>query len=467
MVPDRPEREGRLHDQLLELESIRSAGLLSAAEHKSKREAVISRWEESQARILRKREVIETTLAENKAKTQQLLHALRATVKHGSDLLSKKQMAGVRQAYLELTGLSSLPSAVPKLRDLCARCVAENFVPRRGRAGPSGTRRRAEDALDNDRETWGSWSLPDQPLDDLLVQEDRHPDHLEDRGAPAPATPGEVSPAPAEEEEEPQEPEEPEEEGEVVATVMASILDQVADRNLEEYARQEMIRVGATRIPSTGQIPKFQSGGNGSLVREVLVRAYNAQLRKGYTLGQVRLLARLCGPNEGAVKNFLLFRYRRDNRRDPLAMPHGRGQLRIPTWLPFDPAQGLGCSKCRFARGGCNQCGWEEDLLFQRLLSQGWGSVRKRTGERQQRKRRRIEVTLSPSTSRHSPAFFVPRHLREALTNQVLEPAVAVSVVDRASPWEYNRSKQIVEAVGKVEEDKTSTGRKVVRKIVL
>ncbi|WZN65475.1 hypothetical protein HKI87_12g70340 [Chloropicon roscoffensis] len=467
MVPDRPEREGRLHDQLLELESIRSAGLLTAAEHKSKREAVISRWEESQARILRQREVIETTLAEKKAKTQQLLHALRATVKHGSDLLSKKQMAGVRQAYLELTGLSSLPSAVPKLRDLCARCVAENFVPRRGRAGPSGAKRRAEDALDIDRETWGSFSLPDQPLDDLLVQEDRHPDHLEDRGAPAPATPGEVSPAPADDEE-PQEPEEPEEEGEVVATVMASILDQVAGRNLEEYVRQEMIRVGATRIPSTGQIPKFQSQeGNGSLVREVLDRTYNAQLRQGYTLGQVRLLARLCGPNEGAVKNFLLFRFRRDNRREPPAMPHGRGQLRIPTRLPFDPAQGLGCSKCRFARGGCNQCGWEEDLLFQRLLSQGWGSVRKRTGERQQRKRRRIEVTLSPSTSRHSPAFFVPRHLREALTNQVLEPAVAVSVADRVSPWEYNRSKQIVEAIGKVEEDKTSTGRKVVRKIVL
>ena len=224
MVPDRPEREGRLHDQLLELESIRSAGLLSAAEHKSKREAVISRWEESQARILRQREVIETTLAENKAKTQQLLHALRATVKHGSDLLSKKQMAGVRQAYLELTGLSSLPSAVPKLRDLCVRCVTENFVPRRGRAGPSGakrwdiekeedvdlagqgtevvvdkpsgTKRRAEDALDIDRETLGS--LPDKPLDDL-----------EDSGAPAPGpvTPDEVPPAPTEEEE-PQEPEE-------------------------------------------------------------------------------------------------------------------------------------------------------------------------------------------------------------------------------------------------------------------
>ncbi|WZN65476.1 AP2-like ethylene-responsive transcription factor [Chloropicon roscoffensis] len=198
MVPDQPEREGRLHDQLLELESVRSAGLLSAAEHKSKREAVISRWEESQARILRQREAIETTLAENKAKTQQLLHALRATMKHGSDLLSKKQMAGVRQAYLELTGLSSLPSAVPKLRDLCARCVAENFVPRRGRAGPSGAKRRAEDALDTDRETLGSFSLPDEPLDDL-----------EDSGAPAPApaTPGEVSPAPTEEEE-PQEPEE-------------------------------------------------------------------------------------------------------------------------------------------------------------------------------------------------------------------------------------------------------------------
>ena len=138
MVPDQPEREGRLHDQLLELESIRSAGLLSAAEHKSKREAVISRWEESQARILRQREVIETTLAENKAKTQQLLHALRATVKHGSDLLSKKQMAGVRQAYLELTGLSSLPSAVPTegpVREVCRRelCAAE---------GPSGTERR-------------------------------------------------------------------------------------------------------------------------------------------------------------------------------------------------------------------------------------------------------------------------------------------------------------------------------------
>ncbi|WZN60070.1 AP2-like ethylene-responsive transcription factor [Chloropicon roscoffensis] len=194
MVPDRPEREGRLHAQLLELESIRSAGLLSAAEHKSKREAVISRWEES----LRKREELETTLAENKAKTQQLLHALRATVKHGSDLLSKKQMAGVRQAYLELTGLSSLPSAVPKLRDLCARFVTENFVPRRGRAGPSGAKRREEDTLDNDRETWGSWSLPDQPLDDL-----------EDRGAPTPApvTPDEVPPAPTEEEE-PQEPEE-------------------------------------------------------------------------------------------------------------------------------------------------------------------------------------------------------------------------------------------------------------------
>ncbi|WZN65716.1 AP2-like ethylene-responsive transcription factor [Chloropicon roscoffensis] len=187
MVPDQPERKGRLHDQLLELESVRSAGLLTAAEHKSKREAVISRWEESQARL-------ETTLAENKA----LLHALRATVKHGSDLLSKKQMAGVRQAYLELTGLSSLPSAVPKLKDLCVRFVAENFVPRRGRAGPRGAKRRAEDALDIDRETWGSWSLPDEPLDDL-----------EDSGAPAPApvTPDEVPPAPTEEEE-PQEPEE-------------------------------------------------------------------------------------------------------------------------------------------------------------------------------------------------------------------------------------------------------------------
>ena len=166
MVPDQPEREGRLHDQLLELESIRSAGLLSAAEHKSKREAVISRWEESQARL-------ETTLAENKA----LLHALRATLKHGSDLLSKKQMAGVRQAYLDLTGLSSLPSAVPKL----------------SREGPSGTKRRAEDI---DQETSGS--LPDEPLDDL-----------EDSGAPAlaPVTPDEVPPAPTEEEE-PQEPEE-------------------------------------------------------------------------------------------------------------------------------------------------------------------------------------------------------------------------------------------------------------------
>ena len=192
MVPDRPEREGRLHAQLLELESIRSAGLLSAAEHKSKREAVISRWEES----LRKREELETTLAENKAKTQQLLHALRATLKHGSDLLSKKQMAGVRQAYLELTGLSSLPSAVPKLKDLCVRFVAENFVPRRGRSGPSGAKRRAEDALDNDQETLGL--LPDEPLDDL-----------EDSGAPAPApvTPDEVPPAPTEEEEQ-QEPEE-------------------------------------------------------------------------------------------------------------------------------------------------------------------------------------------------------------------------------------------------------------------
>ena len=254
MVPDQPEREGRLHDQLLELESIRSAGLLTAAEHKSKREAVISRWEESQARILRQREVIETTLAENKAKTQQLLHALRATVKHGSDLLSKKQMAGVRQAYLELTGLSSVVAA--------SRPTGE----------PSGTKRRAEDALEDatnktipitvralekmirfatahaklklhtevtqedveiafdlmqyalyanskdkydesdrqrkrqrtggrsaldiDRETLGS--LPDKPLDDL-----------EDSGAPAPApvTPDEVPPAPTEEEE-PQEPEE-------------------------------------------------------------------------------------------------------------------------------------------------------------------------------------------------------------------------------------------------------------------
>ncbi|WZN63717.1 MPN domain-containing protein [Chloropicon roscoffensis] len=196
MVPDQPEREGRLHDQLLELESVRSAGLLTAAEHKSKREAVISRWEESlrqreesearilrqreesQARILRQREVIETTLAENKAKTQQLLHALRATVKHGSDLLSTKQMEGVRQAYLELTGLGSAVAA--------SRPSGE----------PSGTRRRAEDALDIDRETLGS--LPDQPLDDL-----------EDSGAPAPApvTPDEVPPAPTEEEE-PQEPEE-------------------------------------------------------------------------------------------------------------------------------------------------------------------------------------------------------------------------------------------------------------------
>ena len=98
-------------------------------------------------------------------------------MKHGSDLLSKNQMAGVRQAYLELTGLSSLPSAVPKL----------------SREGPSGTKRRAEDI---DQETLGS--LPDEPLDDL-----------EDHGAPAlaPATPGEVPPAPTEEEE-PQDPEE-------------------------------------------------------------------------------------------------------------------------------------------------------------------------------------------------------------------------------------------------------------------
>ena len=87
-------------------------------------------------------------------------------------------MAGVRQAYLELTGLSSAVAA--------SRPTGE----------PSGTKRRAEDALDIDRETLGS--LPDEPLDDL-----------EDSGAPAPGpvTPDEVPPAPTEEEE-PQEPEE-------------------------------------------------------------------------------------------------------------------------------------------------------------------------------------------------------------------------------------------------------------------
>ena len=61
----------------------------------------------------------------------------------------------------------------------------KQLVPKLSQAGPSGTKRRAEDALDSDRETWGSWSLPGEPLDDL-----------EDRGAPAPATPDEGPPAP-------------------------------------------------------------------------------------------------------------------------------------------------------------------------------------------------------------------------------------------------------------------------------
>ena len=263
MAPDRPEREGRLHAQLLELESIRSAGLLSAAEHKSKREAVISRWEES----LRKREELETTLDENKAKTQQLLHALRATVKHGSDLLSKKQMAGVRQAYLELTGLSSLPSAVPKLRDLCARFVAENFVPRRGRAGPSGAKRREEDALDNDRETWGSWSLPDEPLDDL-----------EDSGAPAPApvTPDEVPPAPTEEEE-PQEPE-------------------------EKARRREWEAAGVGGTGAAGIVPK------------------------------------------------------RPRRERKASNPYVPVDFRPPRAARANSDSGLGCSRCRFSKGGCATC---------------------------------------------------------------------------------------------------------------
>ena len=52
-------------------------------------------------------------------------------MKHGSDLLSKKQMAGVRQAYLELTGLSSVVAA--------SRPTGE----------PGGTKRRAEDALED------------------------------------------------------------------------------------------------------------------------------------------------------------------------------------------------------------------------------------------------------------------------------------------------------------------------------
>ena len=236
MVPDQPEREGRLHDQLLELESVRSAGLLTAAEHKSKREAVLSRWEESQARL-------ETTLAENKA----LLHALRATVKHGSDLLSTKQMEGVRQAYLELTGLSSAVAA--------SRPSGE----------PSGTRRRAEDALDIDQETLGS--LPDKPLDDL-----------EDSGAPAPApvTPDEVPPAPTEEEE-PQEPE-------------------------EKARRREWEAAGVGGTGAAGIVPK------------------------------------------------------RPRRERKASNPYVPVDFRPPRAARANSDSGLGCSRCRFSKGGCATC---------------------------------------------------------------------------------------------------------------
>ena len=65
-------------------------------------------------------------------------------------------MEGVRQAYLELTGLSSAVAA--------SRPSGE----------PSGTKRRAEDALDIDRETLGS--LPDNLWTISKIAEPQHRD---------------------------------------------------------------------------------------------------------------------------------------------------------------------------------------------------------------------------------------------------------------------------------------------------
>ena len=74
-------------------------------------------------------------------------------------------------------------------------------------------------------------------------------------------------------------------------------------------------------------------------------------------------LDEIAGPNLHAIRNFILFRYRRLHKgRDPpfaaTDNPKRKRASSKPPRVPKNPDKGLGCSKCRYGPTGCKGCGW-------------------------------------------------------------------------------------------------------------
>ena len=81
-----------------------------------------------------------------------------------------------------------------------------------------------------------------------------------------------------------------------------------------------------------------------------------------YELWMCKRLDELCGPNLHAIKNVLLTHYRKANKgSSPSWASSSKSVGRMankPARLPYKPEKGLGCSKCRYGKNGCNTCGY-------------------------------------------------------------------------------------------------------------
>ena len=136
------------------------------------------------------------------------------------------------------------------------------------------------------------------------------------------------------------------------------------DETFTAFVQGMMEDLGAKRLHAAADLRLTE--GNYGLVREVMEKAYLAYPQ--YTRWHCKKLAEICLPNEHSVKNFLLLRYRRDNNGNSPAWDAKKEsrQSNMPRRTPYDEAKGLGCSKCRYGKNGCNSCGYwtEEDIAL-------------------------------------------------------------------------------------------------------
>ena len=167
------------------------------------------------------------------------------------------------------------------------------------------------------------------------------------------------------------------------------------DPEFERFVRDKMEEHKAERLSPAADLRIME--GNYGLVREVMEATY--QEYPQYTESQVKKLAEICMPNEHAVKNFLLLRYRRDNNGAAPPWDVGRKggrKTKNPPRTPYNTGKGLGCSKCRYGANGCGTCGYwtEEDYAY----------INEAKAERERERNAKRQRTLESKGSRRRGA---------------------------------------------------------------